>query len=362
MVYIHDFSRKTLVRDRELKNEFGQINARITEDITNHALIRVFAKEDQRYDIFSKSVLDYKARTLSLGRLLSLSNALTATMMTFVLPLTMVFVAVFFVGDAMSAGKLMAVFGTWISASFPVIWTMNYIPEFISSYTSLERVFNFFDERPIVKEVSNASELMVTSGHVDICNVSFAYPLYENTLVLDTVSFSIKPRTRCAIVGASGSGKTTIANLLMRFYDPGSGSISIDGQNLTDVQLLSIRKQIGLVQQDILLWAGTVRDNLHFVNEKATEQQMWEALENAQLAPFFKRLPDQLETLLGERGVRLSGGQRQRLALARLFLVNPPIVILDEATSALDGLAERSVQKAMDSLLKNKHLLSSHTV
>jgi ATP-binding cassette subfamily B protein len=251
----------------------------------------------------------------------------------------------------------MALFGTWVGASMPINMTIHFLPRLISCYTSLERVFGFFAEQPLVQQQPGAKALHVGAGRVELDGVEFCYPGHAHRPVLHSLSLVLEPGSSCGLVGASGCGKSTLAHLLMRFYDPTAGVICIDGQDLREVTLESVRRSIGLVQQEVQLWAGTIRDNLLFVNPQAEDAQLWEALDNAELGGFVRSLPEGLETVLGERGVRLSGGQRQRLGLARLFLSAPPLVVLDEATSALDGLAEKAVQRAMATLLQGRTAL-----
>jgi ABC-type multidrug transport system fused ATPase/permease subunit len=211
-------------------------------------------------------------------------------------------------------------------------------------------VFGFLAETPVVRDAEDARHLVVTGGNIRFENLCFTYPGEQTRLVLDDVSLEIPGGSRCALVGPSGSGKSTLAHLLLRFHDPQSGRITIDGQHVAHLTQHSLRRTLGLVQQDSSVWAGSLRDNLLFVRPEADDAALWHALEQAELASFVRHTPEGLDTMLGEQGVRLSGGQRQRLALARLFLVSPPIIILDEATSALDGPSEQAVLRSIGRL------------
>ena len=178
--------------------------------------------------------------------------------------------------------------------------------------------------------------------------------MQEGETVLDDMNLEIPAGRSLALVGESGAGKTTIAQLLLRFYDPVAGQVFIDGRDIRQVTQASIRKQVGMVMQDVILLAGTIRHNLHFAKPDASDEEMIEALKNARAWDFVKEMPDGLDTILGERGNRLSGGQKQRLSIAQVFLKNPPIVIFDEATSALDTLTEKMIQQAMEELFRGR--------
>ena len=185
--------------------------------------------------------------------------------------------------------------------------------------------------------------------------MSFQYT--EHSEVLEDINLSIAPGQTVAFVGPSGGGKTTLCHLILRFYDVSSGEIRIDGVNIKDIQLESLRKNIGLVQQDVFLFAGTIRENIMYGNPSATEEEMIAAAKNAQIHNFVMSLPDGYDTYVGERGIKLSGGQKQRISIARVFLKNPPILVLDEATSALDTATEQEIQEALNRLSANRTTL-----
>ncbi|MFW5844933.1 MAG: ABC transporter ATP-binding protein [Planctomycetota bacterium] len=357
VLYARFLLRRAYALDHSLKEEFGRLNARATEDITNQALIRVFAKEDDRASAFHTAAVAYRDKALRLSRFTSLVFAGLSALLTFVLPLAVVLLCATVLRADFSPGELLAAYGTWVAASMPMEMLTRYLPFFVSSYASLQRVFAFFDEEPLVRDAPAAVPLRIVAGTVHFETVRFAYPAAPEQTVLTDIDLTLPGGRRCALVGASGSGKSTLAHLLMRFHDPTAGRITIDGQDLRTLRQQDLRRSIGLVQQESLLWSGSIRDNLRFVRPTADDAALWAALEQAELGPFVRRTPDGLDTILGERGVRLSGGQRQRLALARLFLLAPPIVVLDEATSALDGVAERAVQAAMQRLLQGRTAL-----
>ena len=219
-------------------------------------------------------------------------------------------------------------------------------------FVAMGRVFELFDLEPAIKDKENAIELNGLNNQIELQNVWFEY--IPNQPVLKNLSLTINKNETLAIVGNSGGGKSTLVNLLPRFYDIKSGSIKIDGVDIRDYTISSLRHNIAMVFQDNFLFSGTIRENILMGNPEATEDELNQAIESAHLQEMIADLPQGLDTLLGERGMTLSGGQRQRVAIARAMIKNTPIVILDEATSALDNKSEAIVQKALDNLIKNK--------
>jgi ATP-binding cassette, subfamily B, bacterial MsbA len=217
---------------------------------------------------------------------------------------------------------------------------------------AMRRVFDILDTEPDVRDIPKAAAMPPLTGQVTVDRVSFAYDPRQS--VLTDVSFETKPGEVVAFIGPTGSGKTTLINLLHRFYDPTSGAITMDGYDLRNVRLDSLYRQIGLVPQETILFGGTILDNIRYGREDATEHEIIEASRAANAHEFISALPDGYQTLVGEKGVNLSGGQRQRLAIARAILKNPTILMLDEATSALDTESERLVQEALERLMVGK--------
>ena len=218
------------------------------------------------------------------------------------------------------------------------------------------RVFNVLDAEPSIKEISSDSDLNIIKGDIKFEEVSFSYP---NTLehALKNINISVEGGTTVAFVGHSGAGKSTIINLLPRFYDPKKGVVYIDKQNISSVTLSSLRKNISMVSQDIILFDDTVRANIAYANMNASEDEIKKACDFAAATEFIEKLPQTFETIIGENGIRLSGGQKQRISIARAVLKNSPIILLDEATSSLDAVSEEKVQNAVIHLTKNKTTL-----
>jgi len=227
---------------------------------------------------------------------------------------------------------------------------------FYQGATGAERVFKVLDKEPDIKENENYPNLKINTGEIEFENVSFVYPETEVAAVKN-INISVKGGTTAALVGHSGAGKSTIINLIPRFYDPKEGSIQIDKQKINEISLSSLRKNISLVSQDIMLFDDTVRANIAYANLNASEEEIKRACEFAAASDFINDLPKSYDTLIGENGIRLSGGQKQRISIARAVLKNTPIILLDEATSSLDSESEERVQNAIINLTKNKTTL-----
>lgn len=247
-------------------------------------------------------------------------------------------------------------FGTFMMLSLFVAGSLGGLPEQIASIQralgATDRVFELIDgDVENIEFLKDNSPAKQTKGEIEFSSVSFNYPSRPDFKVLQDISFKAEAGQTVALVGSSGSGKTTIASLILRFYDPINGSILIDGINSRSISLTELRKQIALVPQDVILFAGTIRDNIAYGKPNATDLEVEEAARKANALDFIISFPDQFKTLVGERGIQLSGGQRQRIAIARAVLKNPSILILDEATSSLDSESEHLVQEALDKLM-----------
>ncbi len=237
----------------------------------------------------------------------------------------------------------------------PIRRLISFTQQFQQGMTGFERFVELLEVAPSVTDKPKAKDLPAVKGNVEIKNVSFQYN--ESAEVLQNVSLNIPAGSTTAFVGPSGGGKTTLCHLIPRFYDVTGGQILIDGHDVRDVTLSSLRLQIGLVQQDVFLFTGSIRENILYGHPTASEEEMIEAAKKAQIHDFVVSLPDGYDTYVGERGVKLSGGQKQRISIARVFLKNPPILILDEATSALDAATEQEIQAALNELAKDRTTL-----
>ena len=263
-------------------------------------------------------------------------------------------------GWYISQGKLdpaeLAIYALYVGIFIqPIEMLLHFTEMFQRGFTGFRRFCEIIDTVPDIKDSNNASELHSARGEVCYHHVSFGYNTEQT--VLHDVCIDIAPGKTVALVGASGGGKSTICALLPRFYDTVSGKITIDGKDIRDYTLQSLRQNIGIVQQDIYIFSGTLKENIAYGKPGATLEEVIEAAKRADIHDFIMSLPDGYETHAGERGVRLSGGQKQRISIARVFLKNPPILLLDEATSALDNESERKIQNALSELSKGRTTL-----
>ena len=235
---------------------------------------------------------------------------------------------------------------------------INFTEQYQNGMTGFERFMEIINEET-EKEPENPIELENIKGNIEIENVSFTYE--DDNEVFKNLSLSIEAGKTVALVGPSGGGKTTLCNMIPRFFDFDSGDIKIDGISIKDVSLKSLRENIGVVAQDVFLFTGTIKENITIGKTDASDEEIIDACKKARIHDFIMTLPDKYNTYIGERGVKLSGGQKQRVSIARIFLKNPPIMILDEATSALDNVTENEIQKSLEELGKNRtNLVVAH--
>lgn len=235
----------------------------------------------------------------------------------------------------------------------PIRTLVDFTEQFQNGYTGFERFREIMDTHPDIVDEKDALELTDVKGQISFENVSFQYE--ENTQkVLNKISLDVPAGAYMALVGSSGAGKTTLCSLIPRFYDVTEGTIRIDGKDIRNVTLKSLRDHIGIVQQDVYLFAGTIFENIAYGKPNATKEEVIEAAKNANAHEFIMSFPNGYDTDIGQRGIKLSGGQKQRISIARVFLKNPPILIFDEATSALDNESEKVVQESLEKLAKNR--------
>ena len=232
----------------------------------------------------------------------------------------------------------------------PIKKLINFVEQYQNGMTGFKRFIDIMNVEQ-EKEKDNAVELEKVEGNISFENVCFSY---EDEKVLDKITLSIEKGKMLALVGPSGGGKTTFCNLIPRFYDVDKGDIKIDGKSIYDIKLNSLRKNIGIVQQEVFLYTGTIKENIKYGKQDASDDEVIEAAKKANIHDFIIGLKDGYDTYIGERGIKLSGGQKQRISIARVFLKNPPILILDEATSALDNVTEYLIQKSLEDLCKNR--------
>ena len=335
------------------RRKIGDINASLQDTLAGMRVVQSFANEAIEHDKFKErnhaflrsKDANYKCMGSFMG-----CNLFFQGMMYLV---TLVFGGYLIANGQMQAADL-AMYALYIGIFISPIQILVELTEMMQKGLSgFQRFISVMETVPDIQNTPNAKPLTNVRGAVRYNDVSFHYS-DDDTLVLSHVSFDIAAGKSIALVGPSGSGKTTICSLLPRFYDVTGGQITIDGQDVRDLTLESLRSQIGIVQQDVYLFCGTIRENIAYGKPDATLEEIIAAAQKANIHDFIQTLPDGYDTFVGERGTRLSGGQKQRISIARVFLKNPPILILDEATSALDNESERWIQQSLEALAQNR--------
>ena len=337
----------------ENRKKIGDVNASLQDTLSGIRVVQSFTNEEIEKEKFQKSnhafLVSKKDNYRCMGEFMS-SNLFFQGMMYLV---TLVYGGYLIANNEMSAADL-AMYALYIGIFISPIQILVELMEMMQKGLSgFRRFLDVMETEPEIQDAPDAVELKDVKGRVCYEDVSFHYSDDETT-VLSHVSIEIPAGKSVALVGPSGGGKTTICSLLPRFYDVTGGRVTVDGQDIRSLTLKSLRSQISVVQQDVYLFSGSIRDNIAYGKPDATEEEIIEAAKCANIHDFIMELPDQYDTFVGERGARLSGGQKQRISIARVFLKNPPILILDEATSALDNESERWIQHSLEELSKNR--------
>jgi ATP-binding cassette, subfamily B, bacterial len=333
---------------RTLFARVGDFNARIEENVGGIRVVQAFANEDHERALFAQDNDRYRDTKLDAYRLMSKSMSLSYMTMRIVQLFVMIAGTYFVLRNQLSVGGFMG-FLLLVTVFFRPIEKINAVLEtYPKGIAGFKRYCELLDTAPDIADAPGAVAADKLRGDIRFEGVTFGYE--ANRTVLENIQLTIHAGETIAFVGPSGAGKTTLCSLVPRFYEPLSGVITIDGIDLRKMTLASLRRNIGIVQQDVFLFAGTIRENIAYGRLEATDEEITEAARRARLDTMVAELPDGLDTVIGERGVKLSGGQKQRLAIARIFLKNPPILILDEATSALDTETERAIQASLTEL------------
>ena len=343
------FGRKIKVTGRVIQERLADITSLLQESISSIRVVKSFVREDYEIERFQKqNLLNFRAAMKNV----QVMSLLTPTV-EFLAAVAVTFIVWFggyeVVNGVITAGALVAFLTYAVNLANPVKRLARVYGSIQKAMAAVDRVFDVIDMEETIRNREGAKDLPAVQGHVSVRNVTFGYK--EGVPVLENVSLEAKPGQMIAFVGPSGAGKSTIANLLPRFYDVAEGEILIDGQDIRDVTVESLRNQIGIVPQETMLFSTTVLENIRYGRLNATDEEVMEAARAANADVFIRELPDGYQTQIGERGLNLSGGQRQRMAIARAILKNPRILILDEATSALDTESEKVVQEALDHLM-----------
>ncbi len=342
---------------KESRVVVGDLNSQVEDSLLGIRVVKSFANENEEIEKFSKGNISFLNIKKTAYKYMAAFQT-TNRFFNGVMYITVVTAGSFFmIHGKITPADLMAylLYVTTLLASIKTI--LDFTEQFQRGMTGIERFIEIMDTKPEIVNSPNAKPLPSVKGNIDFKNVGFVYSDGEKN-VLQSFDLQIKAGQRVAVVGPSGSGKTTLCNLLPRFYDVTSGNILIDGHNIKDVTLSSLRKQIGIVQQEVYLFSGTVAENISYGKKGAGMDEIVSAAKAAGAHEFISELPNGYDTYVGERGVKLSGGQKQRISIARVFLKNPPILILDEATSALDNESERIVQASLDELAKGRTVLT----
>ncbi|MFZ4453848.1 ABC transporter ATP-binding protein [Salibacterium aidingense] len=352
IIYCH---RRMTAAMKFMLKRMADFNARVEDTIGGIRLVQAFANEKHERRLFQRDNQRFKDAKIWSYSVMGLNTSLSYMMMRIMTLFVLLCGAYFIVQGELSIGDFMA-FILLTNIFFRPIEKINAIIEsYPKGYAGFKRYIALLDTEPDIVDRPGAKPLDDAKGNIVYSGVRFGYE--EERPVLDGINLSIRPGETVAFVGPSGAGKTTLCSLLPRFYEIQDGSITVDGREIRDIQLSSLRSQIGIVQQDVFMFSGTLRDNIRYGKLDADDEKVWEAARRAELESFVQDQPEGLDTIVGERGVKLSGGQKQRLSIARMFLKNPPILILDEATSALDTETEASIQRSLYELAEGRTTL-----
>lgn len=339
------------------RKQVGELNAQVEDSLLGIRVVKSFANEDIEKEKFGKgNIIFFNIKKIAYKYMAGFQST-TRFFEGFMYISVIIAGSVFLMYKKISVADFTAyvLYISTLTASIRTI--INFTEQFQRGLTGLERFVEIMDTEPEITDAPDAKELKNVKGDIRFDNVSFNYP-DNNKTVLANLNIHISPGENVALVGASGSGKTTICNLIPRFYDIVSGKITIDGEDIRGFTLSSLRQNIGIVQQDVYMFSGTVRDNIEYGKPGADFDEIRTAAIKAGADEFIMSLPEGYDTYIGERGVKLSGGQKQRLSIARVFLKNPPILILDEATSALDNESEKIIQKSLEQLSAGRTVLT----
>nr|WP_210348050.1 ABC transporter ATP-binding protein [Brucella pituitosa] len=331
-----------------LYRRVGDFNARIEENVGGIRVVQAFTNEDHERKLFAESNENYQKTKLAAYKIMAASMSLSYLSMRFVQVVVMLAGAWFVVRGELTAGGFVG-FLLLVNVFFRPIDKINSVIEtYPKGIAGFQRYIQFLDTRPDIADRPNAKSVARLKGDIEYRDVTFGYN--SERPIFDGLNMTINAGETIAFVGSSGAGKTTICSLLPRFYEVNGGAILVDGIDIRDMTLKSLRSNIGIVSQDVFLFAGTIRENIAYGRLDASDQEIADAARRARLDAVIAAMPEGYDTVIGERGVKLSGGQKQRLAIARIFLRNPPILILDEATSALDTETERAIQQSLSEL------------
>lgn len=334
------------------RKKIASVNSMVQDSLLGIRVVKSFANEKLEKRKFGKANTNYLKSKVStytvMGRFIAGNSFFQG-----ILYVSIIVFGGIFVAEGTVKPTDLAIYALYVNIFInPIDVLINFTEQFQKGYASFKRFLDVMEAEPEVENKENAEVITEVKGDIEYKNVSFTYD--KENYVLKDLSININAGKNIALVGPSGGGKTTLCSLLPRFYDVTEGVITIDGKDIRDVTLESLRSCIGVVQQDVYMFSGTIKENIGYGKPEATDEEIIEAAKRANIHDYIMSLEDGYDTYVGERGVKLSGGQKQRVSIARVFLKNPPILILDEATSALDNESERFIQKSLEELSKNR--------
>ena len=352
------FRRRMKKNFAESRKQIGELNSQVEDSLLGIRVVKSFAREDLEQGKFDNGNKDYLRLKTERYRIMASFMSSTRLFDGIMYIIVVAIGALFMLMPADNPASITpADYVAYLMFVTTLLTSIRRIVEFAEQFqqgmSGIERFAEVMDTEPDITDSKNAVKLEDVKGEVEFADVSFHYET-ESKNVLTHLNLKVKAGESIALVGPSGGGKTTLCSLIPRFYEVSSGAILVDGKDIKDVTMASLRDNIGVVQQDVYLFSGSVRENIAYGKEGATEEEIIEAAKLAGAHEFISSLPEGYDTYVGERGVKLSGGQKQRISIARLFLKNPPILILDEATSALDNESEKLVQESLEKLAQGR--------
>lgn len=355
IIVFYAITRRKKMRNafRSVRKEIANVNTNIENSLSGVREAKTYTNEEMEYEKFLIGNTKFKeSREYAFKSMAEFSTGIDF-LMKFLNLIILGFGGYFIIIESIDYGDFVA-FLMYINLFMePVKRLTQFTQQFEQGMSGFERYCELLDIQPEINDKPDAIEFKAINDKIEYKDVGFSYT-EKGECVLEDINLTINKGSTLALVGPSGGGKTTISNLLPRFYDINKGEITIDGINIKDFKIKSLREKIGFVQQNIFIFSGTLKDNIRYGNTEATEKDIIEAAKNANIHEFIMSLPDQYNTDVGEKGIKLSGGQKQRISIARVFLKNPPILILDEATSALDNATEIKIQRSLEKLSKGR--------
>lgn len=351
--YAYYFNKKMKQAFKKNRARIADINANIEDNLSGIRVVKSFANEEAEMEKFREGNSHFVETKRNSYRYMGGFHSGLGAFMTMINIIVIVAGAVFITKDIVDVTALITFLLYVNNFTEPVRKLINFTETFQNGISGYERFLEIMSVEPAIQDKENAVEKDFFKGDVSFKDVSFRYNEY-NEEVLKNVSLDVRAGEYVALVGSSGAGKTTLCSLIPRFYDVTGGSVKVDGVDIRDLKLKCLRNNIGIVQQDVYLFAGTIMENIRYGRPKASDEEVYAAAKKANAHDFIMSLPKGYDTDIGQRGIKLSGGQKQRLSIARVFLKNPPILIFDEATSALDNESEKVVQESLETLAANR--------